>query len=248
MFTQPSKHRVADSGGQRLKSTITRLKEQLLRLRSRSRSGRTTKAPTSSASVPSTQEIVGDDATPGHRLPADLRAEAAKTPWYHDSINGREAKRILEPFPDGSFLLRNSEHDHHLFTVTYKAAGEYGSIRIDQDSDGLFTLNVTDPLQVRRSSPIALLEYVVRVQQATPLNIQDQVVVVFLQHPVARVKRILTLEELCKQSIRSSLPAGNAVDSLPLPSDLKVAVQAWNDHEQYHFRLLETSKLSSDSG
>jgi suppressor of cytokine signaling 5 len=232
MFTQPSKHRAAGSkGDQGLKSTITRLKKRLRRSRSRSENTATT-TPTATP-APTVDDIAS--------FQANLKVEIAKTPWYHESIDGREAKRILEGFPDGSFLLRNSAHSRDQFTVTYKAAGEFGSIRIDQDPNGLFTLDMTDPLQVRRPSPVALLEYIVHNQQALQLELLQgsAASVVYLQYPVVRVKRILSLQELCQQSIRSSLSGDYAIQSLPLPNSLKTAVQAQTDNEQYHFKLLE---------
>lgn len=228
MFTQPSKHRISSEPGLRrglLKSTIKRLKGIL------SLSSSPSESPGSNVSM---------HTIPGDLLPTDLQVEVAQVPWYHNSINGRRAMRILEPFPDGSFLLRNSSDDHYLYTVTYKSLGQYGSIRIERDRDGLFTLNATDPLQPRFASPVALLEHVVRVQQPTPITIQGQHVVVYLQHPVGRVTRLLTLQELCKQSVSMNLPARTGIDTLPLPNNLKTSLQAWDEDQKYRYCLVET--------
>ncbi|XP_061087019.1 suppressor of cytokine signaling 3-like [Conger conger] len=63
--------------------------------------------------------------------------------FYWGPLSGREAGALLGPQPPGTFLLRDSAHQQHFFTLSLRTATGTKNLRIDCDSTA-FSLQ-TDP-------------------------------------------------------------------------------------------------------
>ena len=205
-----------------------------------SRSAHNTRSPLTATNVSTVATV--DDTIATLSIPREVKSELALTPWYHSSVNGRRAMQILEPFANGSFLMRDSYDGRHLFAVTYKSQGRYGNIRIQQARDASFSLNVNDPLQPRFTSPVALLEHVVRVRQATPIVIENSFAVVYLEQPVGRIHEPDSLQAICRKSIRSRLNSDDGIGLLPLPNSLKVSLCRSGANETCRYGIVERKR------
>ncbi|XP_062507425.1 suppressor of cytokine signaling 2-like [Corticium candelabrum] len=59
--------------------------------------------------------------------------------WYWGPLTNADAQKLLEKTADGTFLLRDSSDERHLFTITFKVEGIVSSIRLELYR-GLFRL------------------------------------------------------------------------------------------------------------
>ena len=57
--------------------------------------------------------------------------------WYWGPISREASERLLEPEPDGSFIVRDSSADHYIFSLTFKLNGNVSHVRIEHDQ-GMF--------------------------------------------------------------------------------------------------------------
>ena len=53
--------------------------------------------------------------------------------WYWGPISREASERLLEPEPDGSFIVRDSSADHYIFSLTFKLNGNVSHVRIEHD-------------------------------------------------------------------------------------------------------------------
>jgi suppressor of cytokine signaling 2 len=63
--------------------------------------------------------------------------------WYWGPLANADAQKLLENTEDGTFLLRDSADDRHLFTLTFKVEGIVSSVRLELYR-GLFRLYSTE--------------------------------------------------------------------------------------------------------
>ena len=57
--------------------------------------------------------------------------------WYWGPISREASERLLEPEPDGSFIVRDSSADHYIFSLTFKLNGNVSHVRIEHDQGKL---------------------------------------------------------------------------------------------------------------
>lgn len=149
---------------------------------------------------------VGPEVPP--RVEAQSRTDLAanlerikKYGWYWGPISCQAAEKILANEPDGSFIVRDSSDDHHIFSLTFKLNNCVRHVRIEQDK-GTFSFGqlakfkaptiiefIEQALEFSRSG--RYLFFLHRRPEHGPMRVQ-------LKHPVSRFKHIQSLQHMCR--------------------------------------------------
>merc|ERR1711862_161466 len=131
--------------------------------------------------------------------------------------------RILSGEPDGSFVVRDSSDHHYIFSLTFKLNGFVRHVRIEHDqgnfSFGSFTRfksnTIVDFVEnaVEHSRSGRYLFFLNRRPTNGPMRVQ-------LLHPVSRVKKVQSLQHMCRFVILKLVPRDH-VDQLPVPKRIE---------------------------
>eukprot|EP00118_Oscarella_pearsei_P000097 m.4203 g.4203 ORF g.4203 m.4203 type:complete len:216 (+) comp10382_c0_seq1:166-813(+) len=208
MFTRPSEHRISPPSSSepasesRRRSPIKAVVSRVKKVLTGSHRNCNPKAKNGKAQLPPQPESESDSQPllPANGLDRSVEAEVEKTPWYLGCINGKEAERILQPFPDGAFVLRRSSTAADTYSLTYREHCQCRSLRLERDACGNFSLNPSQSLQLRDVNPVRLLEDVVKRQCGIELERSDGAgrnVVIRLRYPVAKVRGTYELANCC---------------------------------------------------
>ncbi|XP_022664496.1 suppressor of cytokine signaling 7-like [Varroa destructor] len=144
--------------------------------------------------------------------------------WYWGPISGAVAERLLLQEPDGSFLLRDSSDEHHIFSLSFRLSGEVKHVRIEQHG-GNFSFGFTNKFHsktiiefienaVEHSRSGRYLFFLNLMPMAGPVRVQ-------LLYPVSRLKRMSSLQHLCRLTVFKVLrQRRDLIPALPLPARL----------------------------
>lgn len=154
--------------------------------------------------------------------------------WYWGPICGDAAEQVLQYEPDGSFLVRDSSDDRHIFSLTFKLNGTVRHVRIEHDqgnfSFGSFTRfkshTIVDFVEnaVEHSRSGRYLFFLNRRLPNGPMRVQ-------LLHPVSRVKKVQSLQHMCRFVILKLVPRDH-VDQLPVPKRIKEYLKTPNYYSE----------------
>ena len=160
------------------------------------------------------------------RMPIDIPSTiktVKNCDWYWGPICGDAAEQVLQQESDGSFLVRDSSDDRHLFSLTFKLNGTVRHVRIERDqgnfSFGSFTRfkshTIVDFVEnaVEHSRSGRYLFFLNRRLPNGPMRVQ-------LLYPVSRVKKVQSLQHMCRFVILKLVPRDH-VDQLPVPKRIK---------------------------
>ena len=158
--------------------------------------------------------------------------------WYWGPLNREETEAKLQPLPSGSFLVRDSNDAHHMYTLSFKQGELILHTRIEF-VNGLFTFFLSEE-RARESGKPSVEELIVssmrngvkgefgdsRRVRGRPVQPAIRIV---LTQPVSRFNEVRSLQFLCKFVLRSNMNREN-VPNLPLPKHVKTWV-----HERDYF-------------
>ncbi|KAJ1356109.1 hypothetical protein KIN20_013755 [Parelaphostrongylus tenuis] len=151
-------------------------------------------------------------------------SELKACPWYWGDLSWRTAEKLLLLCENGSFLVRDSHSDNHLFTVSYRHRDRVFHSRVE--ISGQFA-HLGGPLSLERSeSVVDLLKHAIQISYSHERDIlmhrrgaEAEASEIQLRHPLSRLALLPRLQYLCRLRIRL-LTGLNELGSLPLPPPL----------------------------
>uniref|UniRef100_A0A1I7X1L7 Suppressor of cytokine signaling 7 n=1 Tax=Heterorhabditis bacteriophora TaxID=37862 RepID=A0A1I7X1L7_HETBA len=165
-----------------------------------------------------------NEASTSHRSWADRLSELKACSWYWGDLPWRTAERLLMKCDDGSFLVRDSRSENHLFTVSYRHLDKIYHSRVE--ICGQF-VHLGGPLSLQRSgSVVELLQSVVQTSMSDVRHIlmhrrgtEAETSEIHLKYPLSRFSLLPRLQYLCRLCIRKRCHQCD-IENLPLPSPL----------------------------
>ncbi|XP_065826448.1 suppressor of cytokine signaling 2-like [Oscarella lobularis] len=140
--------------------------------------------------------------------------------WYWRSLSNADSQRLLIDAEDGTFLLRDSADERHLFTLSFKVEGIVSSVRLELYR-GLFRLYSSDC----GASPafdcvVGLVNFYIRNDVRLFWLERDDGPRISVKIRQPLLTGVPTLQHFCRSAINASTKRDH-VEKLPLPSKLK---------------------------
>lgn len=152
--------------------------------------------------------------------------------FYYGSMSPTEARRLLQPHPPGTFLVRASSDQRFLFSITLRTSDGVSrhtstSVRIQLLETGRFRLDGEKPSSHLLPSSPCVLDLLRRHTAERAVGRTEFVLLdggretpLVLRRPLNRDTGPATLKHLCRRRIHSVLD-GRSVDRLHLVPSLK---------------------------
>lgn len=143
--------------------------------------------------------------------------------WYWGPLSRFEAEEKLQGKPDGSFLVRDSSHEFHLYSVSLRSKGRTFHTRI-RYIDGWFGFMTPVGLEPKMSSVVALMMRSMKISQRGTLftaggGITFPSYPIRFLLPVSRFEDLPSLQHICRFVIRQNSRC-DKLHELPLPPKL----------------------------
>ncbi|KAJ8705432.1 hypothetical protein PYW08_012478 [Mythimna loreyi] len=163
-----------------------------------------------------------------HCLVPDLK-EITACSFYWGKMDRYEAERLLDNKPEGTFLLRDSAQEEHLFSVSFRKYGRSLHARIEHYQHR-FSFDSHDPAVFAASTVTKLIEHY-----------KDPACVMFfepmLTAPLPRSEPF-SLQQLARAVIVSHT-SYDGVEKLPLPARLRLYLKEYHYRQRVRVRRLE---------
>lgn len=163
-----------------------------------------------------------------HCLVPDLH-EITACSFYWGKMDRYEAERLLDNKPEGTFLLRDSAQEEHLFSVSFRKYGRSLHARIEHYQHR-FSFDSHDPAVFAAPTVTGLIEHY-----------KDPACVMFfepmLTAPLPRSEPF-SLQQLTRAVIVSHTTY-DGVDKLPLPARLRLYLKEYHYRQRVRVRRLE---------
>ncbi|XP_045457019.1 suppressor of cytokine signaling 5-like [Melitaea cinxia] len=163
-----------------------------------------------------------------HCLVPDLQ-EITACSFYWGKMDRYEAERLLDNKPEGTFLLRDSAQEEHLFSVSFRKYGRSLHARIEHYQHR-FSFDSHDPAVFAAPTVTGLIEHY-----------KDPACVMFfepmLTAPLPRAAPF-SLQQLARAALVSRL-SYDGVEQLPLPSRLRAYLKEYHYRQRVRVRRLE---------
>ncbi|XP_072943173.1 uncharacterized protein Socs36E isoform X2 [Epargyreus clarus] len=163
-----------------------------------------------------------------HCLVPDLQ-EITACSFYWGKMDRYEAERLLDNKPEGTFLLRDSAQEEHLFSVSFRKYGRSLHARIEHYQHR-FSFDSHDPAVFAADTVTGLIEHY-----------KDPACVMFfepmLTAPLPRAEPF-TLQQLARAVIVSHTTY-DGVEQLPLPARLRAYLKEYHYRQRVRVRRLE---------
>ncbi|XP_022789976.1 suppressor of cytokine signaling 7-like [Stylophora pistillata] len=164
--------------------------------------------------------------------------------WYWGPIDQFEAEVFLQDKPDGCFLVRDSFHEFHLYSVSYRCRGRTCHTRI-RFRNGIFYF-VAPPDETGTKTVVGLIKKSMKMSLKGPMCFSKAssflgfpTFPIRLTTPVSRFEELPSLQHLCRFVIRQNSRC-DKLHELPLPSKIIKYLNVEN-----HFLENEGKKNSS---
>lgn len=143
--------------------------------------------------------------------------------WYWGPINRFQAEQQLHGKPDGSFLVRDSSHEFHLYSVSFRSKGQTLHTRIKYDK-GRFGFLTSTGLHPETNSVVALVKKSMKMSQRGHMGTSSAGITwptfpIQFIYPVTRFEDLPSLKHLCRFVIRQNSRC-DKLHELPLPPKL----------------------------
>ncbi|XP_048485837.1 suppressor of cytokine signaling 5 [Plutella xylostella] len=163
-----------------------------------------------------------------HRLVPDLQQITACC-FYWGKMDRYQAERLLDNKPEGTFLLRDSAQEEHLFSVSFRKYGRSLHARIEHHRQR-FSFDAHDPAVFSAHTVTSLVEHY-----------KDPACVMFfepmLTAPLPRTNPF-SLQQLARAAIVSHITY-DGVEQLPLPARLRSYLKEYHYRQRVRVRTLE---------
>ena len=163
-----------------------------------------------------------------HRLIPDL-LQITGCSFYWGKMDRYEAERLLDNKPEGTFLLRDSAHEEHLFSVSFRRFERSLHARIEQWNDR-FSFDSHDPGVFSSTTVSGLIRHY-----------KDPSHCMFfepmLTQPLHR-NFVFSLQHLCRATVCSRLTYSD-VDRLELPRRIRSFLKEYHYRKQVRVRSFE---------
>lgn len=152
--------------------------------------------------------------------------------WYWGPLNREDTEAKLRSMGTGAFLVRDSNDEHHLYTLSFRQDSMMLHTRIEF-VNGLFTFFLSEEKarETGKASVVQLIETAMlngvkgEFGDTRRLRQRGQVPIkIILTTPVSRFNDVRSLQFLCKFVLRANMNRDNVVN-LPLPEHVKSWVQ-----------------------
>lgn len=144
--------------------------------------------------------------------------------WYWGPIDKFEAEVYLQDKPDGCFLVRDSSHEFHLYSVSYRCRGKTCHTRI-RYGNGMFYF-VAPPGEMGTKTVVGLIKKSMKMSLKGPMCFSKASTFlgfptfpIRLTTPVSRFGELPSLQHLCRFVIRQNSRC-DKLHELPLPSKI----------------------------
>ncbi|XP_052745526.1 suppressor of cytokine signaling 4 isoform X2 [Bicyclus anynana] len=178
--------------------------------------------------LPSPPTIVHTQVDYKHCLVPDLQ-EITACSFYWGKMDRYEAERLLDNKPEGTFLLRDSAQEEHLFSVSFRKYGRSLHARIEHYQHR-FSFDSHDPAVFAAPTVTGLIEHY-----------KDPACVMFfepmLTAPLPR-NAPFALQQLARAVIVSHVNY-DGVEQLPLPARLRAYLKEYHYRQRVCVRRLE---------
>ncbi|XP_026331276.1 uncharacterized protein LOC113238647 isoform X2 [Hyposmocoma kahamanoa] len=168
-----------------------------------------------------------------HCLVPDLQ-EITACSYYWGKMDRYEAERLLDNKPEGTFLLRDSAQEEHLFSVSFRKYGRSLHARIEHYQHR-FSFDSHDPAVFAAPTVTGLIEHY-----------KDPACVMFfepmLTAPLPRTQPF-ALQQLARAVIVSHTTY-DGVEKLPLPARLRAYLKEYHYRQRVRVRRLEPDLYS----
>ena len=163
-----------------------------------------------------------------HRLVPDL-FEIINCSFYWGKMDRYEAEKLLMNKPEGTFLLRDSAQEEHLFSVSFRRFDRSLHARIEQYNHR-FSFDSHDPGVYSAATVCGLIEH-----YKVPAHVMF--FEPMLTIPLNR-NFVFSLQDLTRATLCSRLTY-DSVNQLPLPRKLKSFLKEYHYRQQIRIRRLD---------
>ena len=156
---------------------------------------------------------------------ADVLRTMKLSGWYWEELPGENAIELLKDKSNGTFLLRDSYDDCHLFTLSVKSVEAVKCVEAVVNvrvifSRGYFKLDSAFQDTPLFPSVVDLVDHYLgdeqRTFQVAVPNMGNFAVV--LRRPL--YKNVLSLQHICRRTLVKHLQSVDSIEALPLPTHL----------------------------
>lgn len=163
-----------------------------------------------------------------HRLVPDMM-QISNCSFYWGKMDRYEAEKLLDNKPEGTFLLRDSAQEEHLFSVSFRRFDRSLHARIEQWNNR-FSFDSHDPGVFSSSTVCGLIEHY---KDPSHCMFFEPMLTI----PLHR-KSPFSLQHLCRTTLCSRLTY-DSVNLLPLPKRIRSFLKEYHYRQQVRMRFLE---------